>query len=287
MRQRISIRRAVAYALFILIGLTAAALASDLDRYRYVLEQNKDDKVCHHMEKVYNKYIRYPWKRPSLTTLSDDPAYGPNGRYAFPKLPGVTHDNRMTSDMGYSRLPTSPEFEAIKWHDGRYRFASRPDHDRPMLVAEFDIDNDGQTDIVIKSQFMLGFEPSHGSAPGGEDTLFVFEKSAIDLNHSLTYEMFVKGRVDKKKKPAMIPGAYSRRLIRPFLLNGVVYLSTYEQVWEGGEFRDLGTRFTRLESEYMNVLRYYGGGENLGPGNWSPLQLDHVCRFRMRVVKDH
>ncbi len=272
--------RGIACALLISVAWVGAAVGGDLDRYRYVLEETKDDNVCRHMEKVYNQHFSYPWRRPMLSTRADDPAYGPNGSYAFPKLPSVSHDNRMTLDMSYSRLPTSPEFEAIDWLEGRYSSESFPDRNHPMLIAEFDINNDGQIDVVVKPSFMLGFEPSHGSAPGGEDALFVFGKGVIDFSRPLSYQMFARGQAGKRK-PALISGAHSRRLIRPFVLDGRVYLSIYEQVWEGGEFRDLGTRFTRLESEYMNVSRYRSGSENLAPGKWSPLQL--VSRSRSHV----
>jgi hypothetical protein len=280
--------RLVLRILSVWIGLSAPAFAGYLDRYRYVLEKSANDKVCRHMQKVYSRDFAHPFKRPGLTALKNDPndpAYGPKGRYAFPKLPGVSHDNRMTLDMSYSRLPSSPVFEAIEWKEGRYRFESGggPDlGDLPMLVAEFDINNDGVVDTVIKHKFMLSYFPG-GRAPGGEDALFVFERGAIVLTQRVTSGMFYKLQ-DDRKKPAMIPGSYSSRLIRPFLLEGVVYLSAYEQVWEGGEFRDFG-RVTKLEGEYMNVLQYRGGGENFGPGKWSELETDLVCRIRMNIVK--
>jgi hypothetical protein len=181
--------------------------------------------------------------------------------------------------MGYSRQPSSPEFDAITWREGRFGFSTH--RDRPMLVAELDIDNNGKPDLVIKRSFMEGFEPSHGSAPGGEDTLLVFEIGALDLQREIH---FAPGFRVANAKPATIHGAYERRLIRPFVLNGVVFLSTYEQVWEGGEFQDLGSRFSRLEGEYMHVLRYKAGAHLLGPGQWSQLEVEPICRYRMEVI---
>jgi hypothetical protein len=183
--------------------------------------------------------------------------------------------------MGYSRQPSSPEFEAIKWREGRYGFATH--RDVPMLVAEFDIDNNGQTDLVLKSSFMVGFEPSHGSAPGGEDTLLVFATGALDLERQIYFGPGFRVATNEAR-PAMIHGGYELRLIRPFILNAVVFLSAYEQVWEGGEFQDLGARFSRLEGEYTNVLRYKSGAHLLAPGRWSDLDVERVCRYRMEVV---
>jgi len=270
--------RGVACALLLSVAWAGTAIAGDLDRYRYVLEESKDDKVCRHMEKVYNGYFAFPWKRPMLDR---EGTYGPNSRYAFPKLPGVTHDDRMTFDMTYSRLPSTPEFDAIEWKEGRYRFVVRRDdhRDRPMLVAEFDIDNNGRADIVIKPQFILGFYPSRRSWPGGEDAFFVFDKREIDLSQPLTFEMFYEGQ-SGRKKPARIgfaPGA-PYRLIRPFVLDGLTYLSAYQQDWPDDD--DIAK-----VREHVDVLRYRGGAENLGKGGWSPLQIDRVCRFRMTTVK--
>jgi hypothetical protein len=274
--------RLVLRILSVWIGLSAPAFAGNLDRYRYVLEKSANDKVCRHIQKVYNMRFSYPFKRPPLTTLGADPEYGPNGHYAFSKFPGVTHDNRMTLTMSLSRLPSSPEFEAIQWREGRYRLTGlggRQDHgDQPMLVAEFDIDNDGAVDTVIKDRFMREYDGS--LSRGGEDALFVFEKGAIDFTQSVMSDMFYSHQAGRKA-PVLILGPYWSRLIRPFLFEGVTYLSTYEQVWGGGESRSFGTK---LEGEYVNVLQYRGGGEKLASSGWSELQVDLVCRVRMNIV---
>ena len=274
------------FVLGIWLGTVTVGTAGARDRYRYVLEQNTNDKVCHHMDAVYNQHFGYPLKTPPLTTIGSEPdrAYGPNGRFAFPTFPGVIHDNRIAAVMRYSRFPTSPEFDAIKWREGRYRFRAASGLDlreQPMLVAQFDIDNDGRPDTVIKTSFMAGYWPSHDSVEGGEDELFVFLKGEIDLSRVVTYEDLMGGQAGGHR-PTMISGGNSRRLIRPFLFDGNAYLSTYEQQWRGGEFFDSSTK---LDGEYTNVLRYRGGGENLGHGNWSPLELEMICRFRMKVVR--
>lgn len=251
-----------------------------------MLEKSTNDKVCRHMQGVYNRHFAYPFKRPSLTARRDDPAYGPNGRYAFPKLPGVTHDNRMTLDMGFSRFPTSPEFDAIEWKEGRYRLTGMggsPDHgDQPMLVAEFDIDNDGVLDTVVKDRFMRSYLPgTGGGAPGGEDTLFIFQKGAIDYTRPVVSDMFYTVQ-EGKKGPVLISGlSNSSRLIRPFRFEGINYLSSYQPQWEN--------RYS-VSKERIEIARYRSGGEKLGPPkagpeSWSPLRLDQVCEFRMRVVR--
>jgi hypothetical protein len=190
---------------------------------------------------------------PDLSRQKEDPAYGPNGLYAFPKLPGVIHSNRMTVEMSYSRQPTSREFDAVQWREGRYRHihGGIDNGDGPMLVAEFDIDNDGLKEIVIKAGFMRNYFPSEsGKVAGGEDHLFVFEKDAIDLSKPTTSMSFYGGQ-DGKPKPAWISRSENARyrLIRPFVFEGVAYLSGYEQVWSKAfDPNDL--------QEYLDVVRY-------------------------------
>lgn len=273
--------QAVVIILAAWLSLITSAIAGGNDQYRYTTTQSNNDRVCRHMLRVYNKDFSFPWKTPALAaTGKPDRAYGSNGRFSFPTLDGVVHKNRATAVMRFSKLPTSPEFAAIKWREGRYRVSARSgsDHgDQPFLVSQLDIDNDGRPETLVKSSFMQDFSPSYGSAVGGEDTIFVFREGDIDLSKKIEFQDLFNGQ-GGKRKPIMISGSFKRRLIRPFVLDRIVYLSTYEQRWEDGEYSGPDTR---LLGEYINVLRYRGGGENLGAGNWSPLDLELVCRFRM------
>ena len=82
-------------ALAIFSAYAKPASADDLDRYRYVLEKSTNDRVCDHIKSVFNVHFRYPWRTPLLGVEPEDSSYGPSGRYAFPLLPGVTHNDRM------------------------------------------------------------------------------------------------------------------------------------------------------------------------------------------------
>ena len=277
--------RGLRYGVFLLIGLSTAGFADTSDRYRYVLEESKNDKVCGHMLDVYNKNFATPWKQPMLDLKGIN--YGPDSPYSFPKLPGVKHDDRMAFDMSFSRLPTSPEFEGIEWREGRFRhvYAGTDRGDRPMLVAEFDINNDGAKEIVIKQAFMMNYFPSEtGKVAGGEDRFFVFESGTVDLNKPITFSEFYDGQ-SGHKRPALISPSENApyRLIRPFILNGMTYLSGYQQRWS----KNFDPQRVR---EYIDIVRYRGGSENFGPGKvgqerWGPLKVDRICRFQMHVVK--
>jgi hypothetical protein len=66
---------------------------------------------------------------------------------------GVAHDSQMTLQMSFSALPTSPEFDAIHWREGRIDLGA-PVGESPALIAEFDLDNDNRPELVVKSGFM-------------------------------------------------------------------------------------------------------------------------------------
>jgi hypothetical protein len=267
----------IACVFWILVGLSVAAHAGDLDRYHYVIAKSVDRKVCQHMAGVYNSHFGYPWRLSVLRIQSDDLEYGTNGRYAYPKLPGVTHDNEKTFQMARSRLPTSPEFDAIEWREGRYSFGSGSDlGELPMLVAKIDIDNDGRIETVMKTSFMTDYYISSGS--GGEDLLLVFKDEEIDLGKAVRFEPFYRMQ-ESREKPALITALPSvpYRLIRPFVLNGVTYLSGYQQGWS--EKNSVGR-------EEMHVVRYRKVSENPDPvDKRNIVHLDLICVFRMTVQR--
>jgi hypothetical protein len=273
-------RRSSVGMLIACFGVVSTASAGLDDTYGYAIVRSTNHKLCGHVHRVLSSNFKTPWERPPLDLGKDSP-YGIHGSYAFDKLAGVEHDNRTAFRMGYAKLPTSGDFQAIAWREGRYRFveSSGKDHgDLPFLVAEFDIDNDGHAETVVKTSFMTNYWPSHRSVEGGEDTLFIFRGGSLDLSRKLDSGAFYKGQ-DGKQSPAMLQLG-NARLVRPFMTNGVVYLLTYQQEWKGGEFRGSN----RIRNEFMNVLLYRSGRENLGGGKWSPVQTDLVCRYRMHVV---
>ena len=258
------------------LTLCQQASAGEDDRYRYVLETSSDTFVCRHMDVVFTKHFTAPWKRPALAAGAYDPAYGPEGSYAFPRLPGVAPNRRMTFRMSYSKLPTSPEFEAIEWKEGRYRFASRPTHDVPMITAEIDIDNDGIPERVIKTSFMTTFDDSGGR--GGEDVLLVFADKSLDVNKPVEFGASYVPE-GNGKKPALItalPGLPYRQ-IRPFVLNAKTYLTGYEQRWPNAQSAPV--------AEFFHVLRYRGVRASNDPTDIrNVVEVDRICSFRMQVT---
>jgi hypothetical protein len=261
-------RHSVAY-LSLLCSLAIVPLeaaSGDGDSYRYLLEDGKQARVCRHMQHVYNEKFRQPWsfQEPRTTTPP------------FPRLPGVEYDERKALDLLSSAFPTSAEFDAVQWKEGRIIRDANRNITTPMLVAEADIDNDGRQDLLVKISFMLSYSPAHRSVPGGNDRLFVLDKNQLALDQSATLMSFY-GHIGHPR-PALIDDKaldLGARAIRPFVYNGITYLSVYEQLADSKD----------KMNETMWVLRYFGGGGNLGGGNWEPARTDRICRFRMIVVR--
>ncbi len=239
----------------------------EFNAYRYKLEKGANAEVCRHMGAVYNREFRHPWGR-----FEEQPRRLP----VFPRLPGVEFDERMVRDYFYSAYATSSEFDALQWREGRGIWDEEGKRVQPFLVADFDIDNDGRPDRVVKSGFMLSFWPA-GRAPGGEDRLWIFDEGQLDLTQTVVLSAFYKNV--GQRRPARVAydtlGLWARS-IRPFVYKGVTYLSVYEQ---------RGEEYPKPYRETMWVMKYQSGGANLGGGKWEPVKADRVCRFRMIAMK--
>lgn len=257
---------ALSLSVLLAIAVTLNASAGDLDSYAYRLETGRDTQVCRHMLGIYNDNFSEPWNLGPLPL--DEPP--------FPMLPGVEYDKRLGGVViAFSAFPSSPEFEAVNWREGRVIRNAAKNETTRMLVAEVDLNNDGQNEILLKTAFMLSYTPAGGSAPGGQDTIFAFRKNQVDLSIGVTGQMLY--RQTGSESPVQIDDGtlgMSARIIRPFIYKGVTYLSVYEQL-----VPEFGSQ--EVTGEKMWVLKYRDGGRNLGDGHWAPVQADRICEFRM------
>jgi hypothetical protein len=236
----------------------AAAQIKEADSYKYQLELNADAKLCRQMEKVYNAEFRRPWQR------------------------GKGKDSGKIADSFYSTSPSSAEFAAVKWREGKSFYSGSSSPQAATLVVELDIDNDGAREVLVKSQFMRS-----AVASGPSDQLWVLKRAAADPAKPLDMNrVFGKAREDgtrqissvtlrytEKDRPAEVGGErMGAALIRPFVANGKTYLSVYVP-WAVDD--------PKQRREWMWVMAYRGGGNSTGPGKWEPAKVDRLCRFRM------
>lgn len=291
--------------------------------YTYELEVNNDDNVCRHMGQVYNSYFRQPW----TVHGAESKAYGPDGLYSFPKYPGVEGFNLSIFGLGHSRRPPSPEFDAVPWRIA-LRFNKAPfyaptvsiceqyrqeksmgpvgggkDCFYPLLIADFDIDNDGRIETVVKDSFQTNYPPlDHHSA----DHYYVFPQGTVD---PWQFENGPDYRAQFKKF-----GTWPRDITvfsaRPFIFHGVSYLSQYNRWWkkddsdvpvdpspsdsrwwkdsDPGWNPDMPVDPGPTDRSYMEVYIIRGHSKLIPENEYAPAQypMDLLCRFNMKRLNN-
>lgn len=259
-------------------GQSHAASMQEDQSFTYKLEMSRNDKVCRHMQKVYNKNFRQPWKTKPLDL--EGKAYGENSKYAFPLLPGVEHSEYFTFLMRYSKLPTSPEFEAIKWREGRSISGGGPVQSsedgkpRPMLVAEFDVDNDGREEQVVKYGFVENWHFTD------YDSVSIFKEEKLSLISSPTMWQVIRG--GDIPQPETI--SFLWRHVRPFILWGKTYLHLQHDVSrEVSNSVIVRQRSYTIVSEYRHDQGIFNSG--LNPIKDDMPGIKQICRFRMIPIK--
>ncbi|OIR07702.1 hypothetical protein GALL_99840 [mine drainage metagenome] len=265
---------------FLILCLTypIQGTTGEFDTYRYKLEQNNNDKVCSHMAGVFSKYFKKPFN-----TINDEAEYVKDGGIQPPLLPGAKNDLRSFVTMSFSFQPTSPEFDAIKWRVGKQiQPGSGQNHDVypniPFIAADIDINNDGQIKTFIKHGFMSCYL-GYGGACNSGDSWSIFRKGDIDLMQGpIEWDVPIQGQ-NGHPPLAVILENLACNIVRPFIYDGVTYLSCYNRKLNSVRDYRKGTP----HREYTDVLKYQGI-EKLPDGR-TLLKAETVCRFRMIVTK--
>ena len=257
--------------------------------YNYKLGMSKNKDLCVHMLDVFNTKFRRLWDVDILTS-DDDPRYGPTSRYAFPTLPGVTHTSRMTFDLAYSRVPTSTEFDAVDWWEGRATLG-RPLEDGtqstetsgiPILVAQFDFDNDGQIDTVIKYGSGAGYRHMvYGKGASGlfAESIVVWRGRRWQPLPGAAFASIIGIANRANDRPIAATESY----FRPFIFRGRTYVATYDV--------DLGPNGSAMErspfrpaNETMKVETYELAPERASSADVPAWKKTVICRFSMIQV---
>jgi uncharacterized protein YecT (DUF1311 family) len=240
--------------------------------YRYKLEYSQDKTLCLHMTKVFNAKFKTPWYKSWLKLEPDPIFFGVPYSQHFEKLPGITYDKRSTFDMLLAKYPTSAEFEAVKWLEGRYHDdINSYQNNWPILLAQVDIDNDGEVEWVIKNNFIKNGDHTRGSE---RDRLSIYRKDDFKIADQISLSALYYGQ-NAKPLPKKLDTAMQ---LRPFMFNEITYISAYEA--NGGTF-DQTTFEGNPEKEYMNIWRLTGKSELFGKQSSETLEKTTVCRIRM------
>jgi hypothetical protein len=222
-----------AWAGTILCAFVVTAFGTEADpTYEFHLTDNHQPELCSHMEAVFNRNFQHMWRDPSLTPTLDA-VFSSNSEYAFTLLPGTPHDTRMTVTLRYSKIPSSPEFDAIQWREGHSVVGggtgAATDNNNsylsPYLVAYVDIDNDGILDTVVKASFSRGYAWmfSRGSVEAGTGEMLLTYRNA-KVDESMPLSELLRGP-ERLGKPLYIDGS----VLRPFIYQGRTYVASYQQ----------------------------------------------------------
>jgi len=276
----------------------ADTLAQEV-HYRYQLKESHDKDLCIHMTHVFDQNFRTPWYKGWLKLEPNPVLFGKPYDQVFERLPGVEYSKKYTWNMLLSKYPSSPEFDEVHWREGRVSYvggASSISRPEPMLVAEIDIDNDGQKEWVVKHSFMdkMTTWEGMGQAYGGSDSLKIFPFDGFDPLAPLTNEQLFYGQ-KPDRPPRMIDRDVTEKLdtaqLRPFVFKGKVYLSAYQVYWPNLELtKQLGHNAIAKpdkvypEREYMNILRVTTGGRRILGQVIETANTETVCHIRMIML---
>lgn len=238
--------------------------------YKYILVLNHKPELCQHMGKVFNRDFAHLWDS------VPDQLYQPDATSSlptlFPPLPGVEQTKEFAFAVRYSRYPSSPEFDAVRWQFGQIQLGTKLDgtaNFQPLLVAHFDFDNDGHIDTVTKMGFTRGYgELTMPRDTGNTEYLSVWRSQAdADVNPD-------SAKVEKEspgERSALVTGGY----IRPFIYKGRNYVARYGLRKKPGGVP---------EREWMTIdeFSYEGSLDPTSPVFKRPaLHERTLCRFQM------
>jgi len=247
------------------------------------------------MTQVFNENFKTPWDRGNGALKSNPIVFDVPYDHMFERLPGVEYSKDFVFQMLLAKFPSSPEFDAVKWREGRvYYKDSLPLTYRqagPMLVTEIDIDNDGTKEWVVKDAFMFKAPTSSVSEVGdsdfsGWDDLRIFPADGLNPTILLASEQLTHGQ-----KPGYRPRKLDNEValqLRPFIYQNKAYLSAYQVIWKDEDRCKRKPSHLRMypDREYMNILQVLEGGYNPHNAFIETANTKIVCRIRMIMLSN-
>jgi hypothetical protein len=250
--------------------------------FHYTLKEDHSPLVCKHMLRVFNAKFVHPWDAPELVSRFNDPPYSAAGRYTFPRLPGVQHSISATFKMRFSAWPTSPEFTAIHWKEGRDINSRCPQGQSctgegatPILVAYFDFDNDGSADTVIKSAF-------NSDKYSTLDILEVWRGQGLKQSGALSLRALEHPQ-NKNLTPVVVSGLH----LRPLIYRGMTYVASYKSHFaptHGQEYEPSSDSIHPIREDMLvERYRFTGQKDRTGQPEWT---AETVCDLRIKRLKN-
>lgn len=290
------------------VSFLACSTQAEKIEYRYELKQGKGKPVCEHMTKVFNEKFRAPWIDAYAIQRIEDAAdkypgesrtvFGKLLKDVFERLPGVGFDPESVFAMLYSKYPESQEFDAVQWRDWSYQrqgeFSKIP-VSIAVLVAELDIDNDGQKEWVVKHGFMhhrpTNYVSPNGNADqAGSDGFSIFSTEALD-----THKPFLSAQMAGNRKSEYQPrrldgyGDEVGQMIRPFIFGDRTYLAAYRPQWlpESKRPRQVSVRTYAPDIEQIAIVEVKPDIRLIGLGPSITAKTEQLCLMHMLPLRQH
>lgn len=288
---RSDMMRKLAYLFWLTLLCVVGNACAATERYRYRLEDGAQNEVCRHMTQVFNERFKTPWNKGWLRLEPVPKILGTPYDQVFERLPGVEYNKRFVFDMLLSKYPTSPEFDAVKWRETLVQWDNLT---APALIAQFDIDNDGQMDWVVKASFMTKMTTREGTgqSDGGKDHLEIFSSDGFEPVVPVPSKHLLQGQKPDRPHRSIdedISDGLDTTQLRLFLFGGKTYLSAYQVFWPNLELskklgRHAEDKADKLypDREYMNILTVLPGStRKYDYSTFVRANTETVCRIRM------
>lgn len=257
--------------LLMVIAMTAeAAAANDYpwDRvHRYKLVKSNSTALCQHMARVYREKFKHPWHQESLKWSDGDKYFGKLPGELFKAFDGVVQTPKDSFYLLLSLKPTSTEFDAVPWMEGRLKREPGawmemrfPRALLPILVAKIDVDNDGRDEYLVKWSFLTS-PPRNGLFEWGAapiDGIYIYDSTGVQ---QADFSKFELRRYSKNPALSHIFLTDEKTtLIRPLKYQGRWYFHAYHTQWPKVE-----TTHGLPSQESIEIFQIDRGGEEGAP----------------------
>lgn len=155
----------------LMVGAMTAAAANDDPQdliHRYKLVKSKSAALCQHMAGVYREKFKHPWHHERKSSADGAKYFGMLPHELFKALDSVPQTPSDSFYLLLNKRPTSAEFDAVPWLEGRmkinsyYSPALTPRREfAPILISNIDVDNDGWGEYFVKL-VSLASQPRNG-----------------------------------------------------------------------------------------------------------------------------
>lgn len=269
-------------------AMTAASAGSANDNaadrtHRYKLTKSNSPALCQHMAVVYREKFKHPWHQESKKWGDGDKYFGKSPGELVTAFDGVVQTSEDSFHLLLNLRPTSAEFDAVPWVEGRIKRGKITWVDpkyyselQPMLAAKIDVDNDGQDEYFVKDSFLTSM-PRNGNFGWGRaatDSIYIFDGWRVQHADFSRFD-----HLRHQENPALseiFRTDSNTTFIRPLKYKGRWYFHAYHTKWP-----EVETTHGLPSKESIEIFQIDRGGAEGAPRRMS------MCVFDVSTMKKH